>query len=264
MKEIAWIEDYRPAANLLEDRIVLVTGAGDGIGAALSRTAAGLGATVVLLGRTTAKLEKVYDEIVATGAPEPGIFVMDLETAGPEQYDQLATAVEQTYGRLDGLVHNAGILGERTPIEYYDVATWQRVLHVNLTAPFILTRALFPLLRQSQDASVIFTSSGVGRSGRAFWGAYSISKFGTEGLMEILADEVGAGQSLRFNAVNPGPTRTAMRAAAYPGEDPAKLSTPEEILSPYLFLLGPDSRDVNGASYDAQPPDAGGRGSASR
>ncbi len=258
MKDIAWIEDYQPADTLLTGRIVLVTGAGDGIGAALSRATAALGATVVLLGRTTAKLEAVYDEIVAAGSPEPGIFVMDLETAGPEQYDQLGTAVEQTYGRLDGLVHNAGILGERTPIEYYDVATWQRVLHVNLTAPFILTRALFPLLRQSQDASVIFTSSGVGRSARAFWGAYAVSKFGIEGLMEILADEVSTGQNLRFNAVNPGGTRTAMRAAAFPGEDPETLRRPEEILTPYIYLLGPDSRDVNGASYDAQPPAVGG------
>lgn len=256
MNEISRIDDYRPAEGLLKDRVVLVTGAGDGIGAALSVAAAGLGATVVLHGRTTAKLESVYDRIEAAGGPRPGIFVMDLETAGADQYDQLLAAVDGEYGRLDGLVHNAGILGERTPIEYYDVVTWQRVLHVNLTAPFILTRAMYPLLRQSTDASVIFTSSGVGRRGRAFWGAYAVSKFGTEGLMETLADEVGTGQPLRFNAVNPGATRTAMRAQAYPAEDPATLRTAEEILPLYLYLLGPDSRGDNGRTFDAQPAPA--------
>jgi NAD(P)-dependent dehydrogenase (short-subunit alcohol dehydrogenase family) len=256
VKDIARITDYRPRPDLLAGRVILVTGAGDGIGAALAKAAAGLGATVVLLGRTSSKLEAVYDEIVASDAPRPGIFVMDLAAAGAEQYDQLGTAIQDEYARLDGLVHNAGILGERTPIEHYDVPTWQRVLHVNLTAPFILTRALYPLLRRSDDASVIFTSSGVGRRGRAFWGAYAVSKFGTEGLMEILADEITPSQPLRFNAVNPGATRTAMRAQAYPGEDPMSLRPPEDILGTYLYLLGPDGRDENGRTFDAQPPSA--------
>jgi len=246
------LEDYRPAADLLDGRVILITGAGDGIGAALARACAEYGATVVLLGRTQAKLEAVYDDIVARDGPRPGIFVMDLERSGPEQYEQLVDAVRDTYGKLDGLVHNAGILGDRSPIEYYDVATWHRVLHINLTAPFILTRSLFPLLRRSADASVVFTSSGVGRTGKPFWGAYAVSKFGTEGLMQVLASEVEGGTQIRSNAVNPGATRTAMRKQAYPGEDPASLREPEEIVCPYLFLLGPDSRDVNGQSLDAQ------------
>ena len=256
MNEIAHIEEYQPRPGLLDGRVILITGAGGGIGSALAKATAGLGATVVLLGRTTSKLERVYDEIIEAGAPRPGIFVMDLAAAGAEQYDQLGEAIDGEYDRIDGLVHNAGVLGERTPIELYDVLTWQRVLHVNLTAPFILTRALYPFLRRSEDASVVFTSSGVGRRGRAFWGAYAVSKFGTEGLMETLADEVIPGQQLRFNAVNPGATRTAMRAQAYPAEDPATLKTPEEIMGVYLYLLGPDSRGVNGRSFDAQPPDA--------
>lgn len=256
MNEIAHIEEYQPRPGLLEGRVILITGAGGGIGSALAQATASLGATVILLGRTTPKLERVYDEIVEAGSPRPGIFVMDLAEAGAEQYDQLGEAIDREYGRVDGLIHNAGILGERTPIEQYDVLTWQRVLHINLTAPFILTRALFPFLRRSEDASVIFTSSGVGRRGRAFWGAYAVSKFGTEGLMETLADEVIPGQNLRFNAVNPGATRTSMRAQAYPAEDPATLKTPEEITGVYLYLLGPDSRGVNGRSFDAQPPAA--------
>lgn len=246
------LEGYQPPSDLLDGRIILITGAGDGIGAALARACARHGATVVLHGRTQAKLEAVYDGIMEAGGPRPGIFVMDLERAGPEHYEQLAEAIQETYGQLDGLVHNAGILGDRSPIEYYDVPTWHRVLHINLTAAFILTRYLFPLMRRSGDASVVFTSSGVGRVGKPFWGAYAVSKFGTEGLMQVLASEVEGGTQIRSNAVNPGPTRTAMRRQAYPGEDPAALKTPDEIVGTYLFLLGPDSHDVNGQSVDAQ------------
>ena len=245
-------ESYEPSPDLLADRHILITGAGDGIGAALSKACAAHGATVVLLGRTQSKLERVYDQIVDAGHPRPGIFVMDLERAGPDDYDQLTGAVMEAYGKLDGLVHNAGILGDRSPIEHYDVATWQRVMHINLTAPFVLTRTLFHLLRRSDDASVIFTSSGVGRIGKPFWGAYAVSKFGTEGLMQVLASEVEGSSNIRANAINPGPTRTAMRRAAYPGEDPESLKTPEEILGPYLFLLGPDGKNLNGRSLDAQ------------
>lgn len=245
-------EDYAPAPDLLAGRQILISGAGDGIGAALSRSCAAHGATVILLGRTQSKLEKVYDQIVDAAHPRPGIFVMDLERAGPDDYDQLSGAVMEAYGKLDGIVHNAGILGDRSPIEHYDVATWQRVMHINLTAAFVLTRTLFHLLRRSDDASVIFTSSGVGRVGKPFWGAYAVSKFGTEGLMQVLASEVEGSSNIRANAINPGPTRTAMRRAAYPGEDPESLKTPEEILAPYLFLLGPDGKKLNGRSLDAQ------------
>ena len=244
--------EYEARPTLLQDRIILVTGAGDGIGASLARRSAELGATVVLLGRTTAKLESVYDQIVAANGPQPGIFVMDLEQSGADQCEQLLEGLGKTYGRLDGLVHNAGILGDRSPIEHFDVPTWQRVMHVNVTAAFILTRTLFPLLRQSVDASVIFTSSGVGRTGKAFWGAYAVSKFATEGMMQVLADEIGENLPIRSNAVNPGPTRTRLRRQAYPAENADQLATPDEVLAPYLYLLGPDSKGVNGLSFDAQ------------
>jgi NAD(P)-dependent dehydrogenase (short-subunit alcohol dehydrogenase family) len=243
---------YEAAPDLLRDRVILVTGAGAGIGRALAKSTASLGATVILLGRTVKRLESVYDEICAAGAPTPAIFPLNLERASGEDYDRLSAAIEEQWGRLDGLVHNAGLLGARTPIEHHDVADWQRVLHVNLTAPFILCRCLLPLLLKSEDASVIFTSSGVGRRGKAYWGAYAVSKFGIEGLNQVLADELENKPNIRVNAVNPGPTRTAMRAAAYPGEDPERLKTPEEILGVYNFLLGPDSRGVTGRSFDAQ------------
>jgi NAD(P)-dependent dehydrogenase (short-subunit alcohol dehydrogenase family) len=243
---------YEPIPGLLQDRVILVTGASAGIGRALALAVAGLGGTVILHGRTVSRLESLYDEIRAADGPEPAIFPLDLERASGEDYDRLSGAVEEQWGRLDGLVHNAGILGPRAPIEHHDVGDWQRVLHVNLTAPFILCRCLLPLLLKSDDASILFTSSGVGRRGKAFWGAYAVSKFGVEGLSQVLADELENKPNVRVNAVNPGPTRTAMRAAAYPAEDPQRLKTPEEILAPYLYLLGPDSRGVTGMSFDAQ------------
>jgi NAD(P)-dependent dehydrogenase (short-subunit alcohol dehydrogenase family) len=243
---------YEASPGLLADRIILVTGAGAGIGRALAKAVAGLGATVILLGRTVSRLESLYDEICTAGGPTPAIFPLDLERAGGEDYDRLSGAIEEQWGRLDGLVQNAGLLGRRTPIEHHDVGEWQRVLHVNLTAPFILCRCLLPLLMKSADASIVFASSGVGRRGKAYWGAYAVSKFGIEGLNQVLADELENKQHIRVNAINPGPTRTAMRAAAYPAEDPARLKTPEDILGVYLYLLGPGSRGVTGQSFDAQ------------
>lgn len=244
--------NYRWPPDILEDRVILVTGASDGIGRALALEAAALGARMILHGRNARKLESVHDAIVAK-RPEsrPSIAVMDLATADSNAYVSVADSVRETFGRLDGLVHNAGILGPRLSIEQYDAAEWQRVLHVNLTAAFALTQVLLPLLKQSADPSIVFTSSGVGRKGRAYWGAYSVSKFGTEALSQILADETRH-TPLRVNCVNPGPTRTRIRLEAYPAEDRDRLKAPEDILATYIYLLGPDSRGVTGQSLDAQ------------
>ena len=171
-------QNYSPADALLRDRIILITGASDGIGRALAIEAARLGAQVLLHGRNVKKLEAVYDEIAAIeGSARPSIAVMDLTSADANAYKSLATSLQEEFGRLDGLVHNASILGERYSIEQYDALLWQQVMHVNVTAPFALSQVCLPLLRESADASVIFTSSGVGRTGRAFWGAYAVSKF---------------------------------------------------------------------------------------
>ena len=243
---------YEYPGDILKNRIVLVTGASDGIGEALAVHIAGLGAQVVLHGRNTKKLESVYDQITnLKGAPRPSIAVLDLATADGDAYSSLVNSIEQEFGRLDGLVHNAGILGQRLSLEQYEIADWQRVMHVNLTAPFVLTQALLPMLRESVDPSIIFTSSGVGRVGKAFWGAYSVSKFGTEALSQILADE-NRHTPLRVNCINPGPTRTKMRLAAYPAEDRDVLKRPEDIMAAYVYLLGPDSQGVTGQSIDAQ------------
>lgn len=251
MSTIETVPAYQPAHDALQDRVVLVTGAGDGIGRAVSMALAKHGATVVLLGRTVKKLESVYDEIVAAGGPQPAIYPMDLEGAVWDDYVDLADRIDAEYGRLDGLLHNAGLLGDRAPIEHYDPVVWQRVLLVNATAPFLLSRACMPVLRKSKDASVVFTSSGVGRQGRAHWGAYAVSKFATEGLMETFADEMENVQNIRVNAINPGATRTGMRAKAYPGEDPKSLKTADDIANAYLWLLGPASQGRQGISFNA-------------
>ena len=244
--------DYEYPTDVLRDRIVLITGASDGIGRALALEAARLGAQVILHGRNAAKLEKVYDDVEAIdGAPRPSIAVMDLATADSNAYQSLADSLAAEFGRLDGLVLNAGILGDRFSIEQYDPALWQQVMHVNVTSAFVLAQVCLPLLHESDDASIIFTSSGVGRQGRAFWGAYAVSKFATEGLSQVLADEHRQGP-LRVNCVNPGATRTGMRLAAYPAEDRDALKTPEDILPAYIFLLGPDSKGITGESFDAQ------------
>lgn len=243
---------YTYPENVLRDRIILITGSSDGIGRALALHAAGLGAQVILHGRSVQKLEKLYDEIdQIDGAPRPSIAVMDLESANAESYTTLAQSIESEFGRLDGLVLNASILGERYSIEQYDAVLWQKVMHVNVTSVFAMTQVFLPLLQKSDDPSVIYTSSGVGRTGKAFWGAYAASKFATEGLSQVLADE-HRHSSLRSNCVNPGATRTNMRLAAYPAEDRDLLKRPEDILAPYIYLLGPDSKGVTGESFDAQ------------
>lgn len=246
-------KEYKPAPNLLKNQVILITGVGDGIGHAAAINFALHGATVVLHGRTLSKLELIYDEIEALGAPQPAILPLQLSSASEHDYELLYDTLEQQFGRLDGILHNAGILGERVSLEDYPTEVWDDVLNVNLRAPFVLTQALLPLLRRSESASVVFTSSGVGREARAQWGAYSVSKFGVEALSKIFAAELADEKNLRFNCINPGATRTAMRAKAYPDEDPKTLPIPEEIMPAYLYLMGEDSQDVSGQSFDAQP-----------
>ena len=246
------IISYQASSGLLQDRIILITGAGDGIGKAAAAACAALGATVILAGRTIAKLEQVFDQIVAAGDPEPVIYPVDLEGASGEDYDELAVNIDQQFGRLDGLLHNAAILGQRTPLTNYRQDVWDKVLQVNVTAQFKMTQALMPVLEKSADASIVFTSSSVGRQGRAFWGAYAVSKFATEGMMQTWAAELEGLGSMRVNAINPGGTRTQMRAQAFPAENPTSLKTGEDIMPAYLYLLGPDSVGVNGRSIDAQ------------
>ncbi len=246
------IRNYHPQENCLEGKVILVTGAGDGIGRVASLNYARYGATVLLLGKTLSKLEYVYDEIESFGGKQPLMLPMNLESASYGAMRDMADKIKKEFGKIDGILHNAGILGDLDLLENYDVDTFQEVMHVNFTATFMLTQALFDLLKASEMASVVFTSSGVAREPRANWGAYSLSKHATEGMCTMLTAE-NAETNLRFNCINPGGTRTAMRAKAYPKEDPMKLLPPEDIMQGYICLMTDDSSEVKGQMVDLQP-----------
>jgi NAD(P)-dependent dehydrogenase (short-subunit alcohol dehydrogenase family) len=245
-------KNYQAPPELLRERVILITGASDGIGRAVAIAAAAHGARVILHGRNVKRLESIYDIIVNAGSPRPSILPLDFEKAGPGEFEQLATGIDQEFGRLDGLVHNAGMLGERAPIEHYDVAKWMRTMHVNANVPFVLTQRCMPLLRKSPDPTIIFTSSGVVPRPRAYWGAYLVSKWASDGLMRMLADELETQPAMRVNSVNPGKVLTNMRLQAYPAEDRSTLPDPASIVGPYLYLLGADSRGISGHVVDCQ------------
>jgi NAD(P)-dependent dehydrogenase (short-subunit alcohol dehydrogenase family) len=243
--------EYQIKPNSLANKIILVTGAGDGIGKQAAISYAQLGATVILLGKTVSKLEQVYDDIVACGAPEPAIIPLDFKGATKQHYlDMTATIIDQ-FGRLDGALLNAAMLGELTPFTHIHQQIFQDVMKVNVEAQFLLAQALIPALLLAEHGSLVFTSSGVGQQGRAYWGAYSMSKFATLGMMQLIADEYHS-STLRTNAINPGATLTSMRAKAYPAEDKSKLLTPEQIMPLYLYLMSDDSLTVNGQTINAQ------------
>jgi NAD(P)-dependent dehydrogenase (short-subunit alcohol dehydrogenase family) len=242
---------FAAQANSLAGRAILITGAGSGIGKAVALASAAAGAQLILSGRSIKRLEQTFEEIMKSGGPEPSIAPLDLEKALAPQYDELAIAVLKRYGKLDGLVHCAGLLGLLAPLTHYDVPTFYRVMHVNVTAAFALTQVLQPAMERSDDASIIFTSSGAGRRGKAYWTGYAASKFATEGLMQSLADEL-SNTRIRVNAVNPGKARTAMRRQAFPSEDLATLPEPSSLVSPYLWLLSAASSGITGLSCDAQ------------
>ena len=252
MLTIEKMRSYQATKDLLKDKVILVTGASDGIGRVAAKTYAKHGATVILLGRDLKKLEQVYDEIEADGGAQPAIIPMNFSSAIPTEYEQLAINIEQEFGRLDGILHSAGILGDLTPLEMYDPNTWDEVMKVNLRAPFMLTQHLLPLLKRAPEASVIFMSSSVGRTARAFWGAYAVAKAGIENLTVLFADELANTSKVRVNCINPQGTRTAMRAKAYPAEDPSNVPPAEQIMPLFLFLMGAESVGVNGKSFDAR------------
>lgn len=252
MQTLTVSENYQPRGDLLRGKTILVTGAGDGIGRAAALSYAQHGATIILLGRTGSKLEAVYDEIEKAGGPQPAILELDLATATEENYINLAGSLGGEFDHLDGILHNAGLLGERRPIESAGYTSWLEVMQVNVNAQFLLTRHMLPALQAAPMASIIFTSSGVGRTGKAYWGAYAVSKFATEGFMQVLASELENTSKVRVNSLNPGATNTSMRRTAYPAERPTDNPSPEALMDTYLFLMGDDSAGVTGKSFDAQ------------
>ena len=243
--------DYQIKENCLSGKNILVTGAGDGIGRQAALRFAQLGATVILLGKTVKKLEAVYDEIMVQGCKEPAIIPLDLKGATKQNYIDMSATIAQQFGQLDGLLLNASMLGELSPFTQIHEEIFNEVMKVNVTAQYLIAQALIPTLLLAENASLVFTSSGVGNQGKAFWGPYSISKFATEGMMQVIADEY-ENTSLRTNAINPGATRTNMRASAFPAEDKNTLGTPADIMPLYVYLMSDDSLKVNGQTLKAQ------------
>jgi len=248
-----FMNDYQAPTDLLAERVILVTGAGDGLGRAAAMAYAAHGATVVLLGKTISKLEGVYDAIVAAGGPEPAIYPLHMEGATPHDYEEMAAKIEEGFGRLDGILHNAASIPWLSRIDDYDADAWAKMLQVNLTAPFLITQACLPLLRKAADAAILFTTDNVGRQGKAYWGAYAASKGGLERLMETLAEELEK-SAIRVNAIDPGPTRTALRKRLYPGLDLTDTPTPESRMPLYLWLMGPDSDSTRGQRLSCEEP----------
>ena len=245
------MKNYLAPKNLLENKIILITGASDGIGKTIALTYAAHGATVILHGRNIERLESVYDQIVNAGHAKPAIIPLDLSKATTEDYQQLSQVIQSEFGQLDGIVHNAAAISELTPIEFTEASIWLDLMQVNINAVYLITQSCMPLLKQAENSSVITTSSSVGRKGRAFWGAYAVSKFAVEGFTQVLADEL-ENSSVRVNAINPGATKTKMRATAFPSEDRSKLTDAQELMPTYLYLMGKESLEVNGQSFNAQ------------
>ncbi|MGV2873623.1 YciK family oxidoreductase [Colwellia sp. E150_009] len=242
---------YTIKEKSLANKVILITGAGAGIGKEAALTYAKLGATVILLGKTVKKLEAVYDEIMSLGLAEPAIIPLDLKGATKQNYIDMSTTIASQFGKLDGALLNASILGELTPFTQIHEQVYDDVMKVNVTAQCLLAQALIPTLQLAENASLVFTSSGVGNKGRAYWGAYSISKFATEGMMQVIADEY-ENSNLRTNAINPGATNTGMRATAYPAEDKERLASTNDIMPLYVYLMSDDSLDINGQTLKAQ------------
>lgn len=240
------MENYRPDPDLLAGRVILVTGTAEGIGHAVSMACARHGAILILSDREQRDLEPLYDRIEADGAPQPAILPLDLERVDDQGLRVALGLVAREFGRLDGLAHCAAFAPFLSRIDDYDAIEWERVLRINLTAPFLLTQACLPLLRAADDASVIFTTDRVGRRGAAYWGAYCAAKFGIEGLMQTLAEETRDSSKIRVNGIDPGSVHTRLRARLYPGEDPTRLPSAETVTGSYLYLLGPDALGITG------------------
>ena len=242
-------DNWQARSDLLAERVILITGAGGGIGAAVALACAQHGASVILLDKSVRSLEQVYDTIESAGGTQAAIYPMDLEGASEQDYQDLADTIKKEFGRLDGLLHNAAMLGALVPIAHFESDLWFRIMQINLNAPFLLTRACLELLMQSPDASILFSSDGVAKQGKAYWGAYGISKAATENFMQVLADEMETNTPVRVNSFDPGAVATTLRNLAYPGENPEKLALPEDVVLPHLYLLGPDSAGTTGRQF---------------
>jgi NAD(P)-dependent dehydrogenase (short-subunit alcohol dehydrogenase family) len=238
--------DYQPAPDLLRDRVILVTGAGQGLGRAVALACAAHGATVALLGRKAEKLEQTYDAITAAGGPEPATVPFDLAAAETPAFEQLAQLVRRDLKRLDGIAHCAAHFLPLKPMADQTLEQWLAFWRVNVAAPFALTRACLPLLAAAPDASVILTGETHGVEPRAFWGGFAVSKSALSPLAAIWSQELERSGKPRINVLVPGPVLTPQRRQSHPGEDPKSLRTAEQAARAFLWLLGPESANTTG------------------
>ena len=242
--------DYAPPADLLSGRVVLVTGAGQGLGRAVALAAAAAGASVGLLGRKQEKLEATYDAIGAAGGAEPALIPLDLAAAGSAEYEGLYQVIAGNLGRLDAIVHCASHFVPLGPLENQTLEQWMALLKVNLAAPFALTRACLPLLRGAPDPAVVFTGETHGVRPLAYWGGFAVSKAALSTLVDIWAQELEHAGKPRMCVFVPGPIASPQRAASHPGESREKLRTPEAAARALLYLLGPEGRSFNGFTVE--------------
>jgi len=241
---------YTASPDLLKERVILITGAGSGIGSAVAQTYARHGATVILLDKKIPALEQVYDDIVAGGFTTPALYPLDLKGANLADYDDLADSIRDNFGRLDGLVHCAASLGQIAPVQHQDPQVWLETLQINLTAPYLLTRACLALMQKHDQASIIFTTDD--HKDKAYWSGYGIAKAGIESFSKQLADELECDGRVRVNCIDPGKVKTPLHARAFPGINPTNLPKPEDVISSYLYLMGNESLSVNGDLIKAQ------------
>lgn len=242
--------NYQPRADLLAGRVILVTGAGQGLGRAVALACARHGATVALLGRRQEKLEQAYDAVVAEGLAMPALVPLDLAAAGTAEYEHLANLLRRDLGRLDGIAHCASHFVPLGPLAGQTLEQWMTLWRVNLAAPFALTRACLPLLAAADDSSVVFTGETHGAHPKAYWGGFAVAKSGLSTLAAVWADELEHAGKPRMNVLIPGPIASPQRYQSHPGEDRARLRTPEAAAGSFLYLLGPDSAGVSGQTLE--------------
>lgn len=244
------LKNYQADHKLLNNRIILVTGASSGIGNAVAQAYALHGATVVLLDKTVSALERLYDEIEAQNLPQPAIYPLDLQTATIDDYRKLAQNIESQLGQLDGIVNNAGSLGAYSPFKHYDLSLYQQTMAINLHAPFFLTQACLPLLEQADDPAIVISTHA---ANRAYNGAFGMAKAGQRAMIDILAHEYSGDLIIRVNGIDTGPVNTRMRRLNFPGEDPSLHPDPEDMIAPYVYFMGPDSKGISGTNVELQP-----------
>jgi len=236
---------YQIKEGELKGKVILVTGANRGFGLAMTMDLSKAGATVIMMGRDLGSLEYAYDAVIDKGFQEPILYPLDIEGATPENYQSLQDDIFNQFEKLDGLIHNAAILGTMMPVDQYDIKLWYSTLQINLNGPFMLTQFLIPLLNKSDDARILFLSAEQGREAKAYWGAYGVSKFAVEGFAKTLSEELEK-TNIRVNTLDPGVMRTEMRRAAYPAEDTTKNPLPESKSPAIVYLMLPVSTKYNG------------------